>query len=604
MNEILQFKIGNTQLISEDFINSLTAFYEKIIEKAIELGVWSETIKSIIITDDFKNEIEKQAYLWKIETKLSQEKEFSVYSKILFNGNCRSPEYIIFIHFKFLFYDSLPHFQQILGQIINIYAKWIIPIDIREKNFIPQPFTLNSFIQSASTEWCTTVYARNLMKKIFTEPIAPINHNSFLIGFKRKLKKNLYEYNSDKLEPQENLNQFWFNYFDSIDTYLLRLCENETEIQEFHIKESEPSKNLAYHCVEEIKKLTEQCTESKSFDISGIKEAIKQFSAYFEVFLEDETDINFRIRLTKNPKEYFIDEIVETEPRIVCFIDILGFSELIKIYDSDLSSTILQDIQESFSITKLELIDSLKQQNKDLFKHLKYQTFSDNICISIPYFDNELDFITNFNFLSLYVRGFQSVMMSKGFYTRGGISLGSYYTDNNIIFSKGLVNAYFLESKKAIFPRVVIDKIIIDKLLNYNPKQIKFFGLDKIIVFDWEQIAFINPFGIVSNSINQFQNMVAILDKNIDDPLVNSITSISKSISNTTIDFLKSVSEDEKRRLSPIKSNILENIYTYKNDENIVSKYLWLLEFIKWFENDDTAKLKFQYMTELLKPID
>ena len=76
--------------------------------------------------------------------------------------------------------------------------------------------------------------------------------------------------------------------------------------------------------------------------------------------------------------------------------------------------------------------------------------------------------------LASATRGFQSIMMTKGFFTRGGVSMGSYYADNNIIFSKGLVNAYLLESKKANYPRVLVDNLIIQKLLNYSKSQMYF----------------------------------------------------------------------------------------------------------------------------------
>ena len=129
------------------------------------------------------------------------------------------------------------------------------------------------------------------------------------------------------------------------------------------------------------------------------------------MFLEEETSDGFHIRLTKDPKNYFIGALVETEPRIVCFMDILGFSDLINEYDEDITSTLLQDIQESFSLAQTYLLDNKLQKNKDVIRHLKYQTFSDNICISIPYFDYENDFLSNFNLLATYVRGFQLIMM-------------------------------------------------------------------------------------------------------------------------------------------------------------------------------------------------
>ena len=46
-------------------------------------------------------------------------------------------------------------------------------------------------------------------------------------------------------------------------------------------------------------------------------------------------------------------------------------------------------------------------------------------------------------------------------YLRGGVSIGFHYEDDNIIFSDGLIKAYYLESKKSIYPRIILDEDLI-----------------------------------------------------------------------------------------------------------------------------------------------
>lgn len=46
---------------------------------------------------------------------------------------------------------------------------------------------------------------------------------------------------------------------------------------------------------------------------------------------------------------------------------------------------------------------------------------------------------------------------------RGGISEGDMYVENEIMFGKGLVNAYRLESYSAIFPRIIIPIDIVEE---------------------------------------------------------------------------------------------------------------------------------------------
>lgn len=572
MSELIQIRFLNKENDTEHIRALITDFFTtKIVDWAIKSDFWDTEIKAIVITDDFKNEIDKQANIWNIQTHLSQEKEYRVSSKILFNNNLESPEYHIFFDYQCLLSENYPILQTPFSQILNVFSKKIIPLEVRKYQINPSLFSLNDYIKLASVEWCKAVYISFILSKIQIEKTFLINHNSCLIAFKRELKKNLYEYNSDKEDNESRLQKFWNNYFDSLRTLFLRIAQNDTDKTELLIKENEPCRSLIYSVINEIRKLTNKCLDNQEYEVNNLKETIKKFSAHFEIFLENETEQGFKIRLTKDPKDYFIDEIVETEPRIVCFMDILGFSNMIEQYDKNITSTVLQDIQEAFALAKINLLENknLLNKNNNATKHLKYQTFSDNICISIPYFDNENDFLSNFNILITYVRGVQSILMTKGFYTRGGVSIGSYYTDNNIIFSKGLVNAYNLESKKAIYPRVIIDNSIIEKLRNYNREQIKSFGIDGVIIFDWENTAFLNPFGL------------------------------TKSINETSVELLKSLLDNEKKSIQLVKEQIV-NIYLHYKDENIRSKYLWLLEFIKWIENDETAQLKFQYMSEKL----
>jgi len=598
MSDIIRIRFANENVNTEKIKESVKNVFSTIVEKAIELDVWDSSIIGIIVTDDFQNEINKQAEKWNIITRLSREKEYVVVSKILFNHNLDNPQYYIFFDSQYFLNDNSPFVQTAFAQILTVSSKKIIPKELREFKNNYSPNSLEDYIKFASTEWCKSVYTRIYLSKLLTKKASLISHNSFLIAFKRKLKKNLFEYNSDKSNGASRLDLFWHNYFESISTLFLRIVENDTNEKEFLIKVSEQSRDLIYSVICEIKEVTKKCLTQETYDVTNLKESIKNFSAHFEIFLENETEQNFHIRLTKNPKDYFIDEIVETEPRIVCFIDILGFSELINEYDSEITSTVLQDIQESFALAKTQLLENTNEQNKEAIKHLKYQTFSDNICISIPYFDSEDDFLANFNLLITYVRGIQSILMTKGFFTRGGISIGSYYADNNIIFSKGLVNAYHLENKKAVYPRVIIDKTILEKLFKYNQERVKYFGIDSVIIFDWENIAFLNPFGLLKSSVQQIESMFNELNSDDDDPLTKTLNSLTKTFGEMTVSLLKSAEEGEKKGMETVKEKIAENIYRYYKNKNIISKYLWLFEFVKWIEKDETTQLKFQFMSE------
>jgi len=596
MKELIDIRLKFIDPITSELTSSVEKIFINLIEKAKELEIWDDSIIKIVVTDNLGEEVYLQAKNWAIKTEITRAKEYSVISKVLFNHNLETPEHVLFVDFKILLNDKFSLAEILFNQIFTVSAKSLFPREILNIQFTPQPRTLDTYIIVSAIEWVKTYYTSKTIRQIFENPNPPMNHKLFLTAFKRSLKRDLFNYNTDRLSPDENLDIFWNNYNGIFHNLFLRISENETENDDLLIKE-DGCKDLIYGVIEEIKKISTELVESGKFEITNLKEQIKKFSSFFEVHLEDETEENFRIRLTKNPKGYFKD-LIDTEPRIICFLDILGFSEFVNRYDDDITSTFLQDIQESFALAREHLLENRNMYNKEAVEHLEYQTFSDNVCISIPYFDNENDFLSYFNILSIYVRGLQLIMMSKGFFMRGGISIGSYYADNNIIFSKGLINAYKLESEKAIYPRILVDKVIIEKILNYRESQIDYFGLKQAIIFDWENQAFLNPIGLIDSSIHQFNSILNEVEQNGDDHFSYLLNSLTKTIGKLSTDLLETVSAGEKETLNLIKGYINQYLIENQKNERVYSKYLWLGELLKWLENEGTERLKFYYLSE------
>ena len=53
-------------------------------------------------------------------------------------------------------------------------------------------------------------------------------------------------------------------------------------------------------------------------------------------------------------------------------------------------------------------------------------------------------------------------LLSRGILCRGGVSLGKFIHSDNYLFGPALVEAYTLESKAAMYPRVILDTNVID----------------------------------------------------------------------------------------------------------------------------------------------
>jgi|WetSurMetagenome_2_1015567.scaffolds.fasta_scaffold48542_2 hypothetical protein len=145
-------------------------------------------------------------------------------------------------------------------------------------------------------------------------------------------------------------------------------------------------------------------------------------------------------------KEPRIEKIEYTE-KFVAFIDILGFKNLILNSDLGKSRETIRFISDSIGIIRRNL-------NANNITDFRATYFSDNICIS-----SSIDKLgISISYLIHAISEFQLFWALRGIFVRGGISVGRHYEDNNIIFSRGLVIAHFLEVKNAVYPRIIIDK--------------------------------------------------------------------------------------------------------------------------------------------------
>jgi hypothetical protein len=129
------------------------------------------------------------------------------------------------------------------------------------------------------------------------------------------------------------------------------------------------------------------------------------------------------------------------EDRLLAFIDILGFRSLIAKTEADTShaATILQHFSS---------LDRLLRGMSTA--HFDAIIFSDTICISSREVQNFSTFCLG---LSLVIVG----MLGMGYPVRGAIVQGKLYHRGNIIFGPGLVRAYELEHRMALYPRTIID---------------------------------------------------------------------------------------------------------------------------------------------------
>ncbi len=138
--------------------------------------------------------------------------------------------------------------------------------------------------------------------------------------------------------------------------------------------------------------------------------------------------------------------------RIVAFIDILGFKNLVN--QSMESEETARRLHRA-----LELIYERKRENEsDNFMGMqKYgvevSVFSDSAIISYP-----IDYEGGLFFILLDIIHLQLDLASFGILIRGAIAMGPLYHHGQIAYGPAMNRAYLLKSKYAVMPRIIIEE--------------------------------------------------------------------------------------------------------------------------------------------------
>lgn len=154
-----------------------------------------------------------------------------------------------------------------------------------------------------------------------------------------------------------------------------------------------------------------------------------------------------------------------TEDRILLYIDILGFTELVK--NSEANKT--DNLQEKI-LDVLRDLASFKDMYEKSFDEIgiKISMFSDTIVFSDTW---DKDKISVFVSLAATI---QKNLLQLGYATRGVIHKGLLYHDskNHIIFGSGLIKAYTIERDEVKFPRVILSLDLINQINTSDYTQI------------------------------------------------------------------------------------------------------------------------------------
>ena len=153
------------------------------------------------------------------------------------------------------------------------------------------------------------------------------------------------------------------------------------------------------------------------------------------------------------------------EPCYVAFLDMLGFSA--KVEDSNIDRNLFDNLLKAMKCCGQFPSGEKQVQSNGEIRAIPIQSqfFSDSIVFFIKEETEDLPH------LLLVIRYLQDRLWEHGICLRGGISLGDmYWPDNgeNITLGSALLEAYELESKIAIYPRIVFSEKLKKSSLKIN----------------------------------------------------------------------------------------------------------------------------------------
>ncbi len=158
---------------------------------------------------------------------------------------------------------------------------------------------------------------------------------------------------------------------------------------------------------------------------------------------------------------------------IACFLDILGYGELVKKYENNFDKVLeLKRGLENVTIFHDLLREIPKEFSRSIYNKTYVHVLSDSILITMPLsnlkkiyeeYSEEENLLYYVLAYLIFVSEVYKIVASKiGCLSRGAIVKGLHFidklsnSDNKFIFSPALIKAFQLE-EEAVYPRIIID---------------------------------------------------------------------------------------------------------------------------------------------------
>lgn len=250
---------------------------------------------------------------------------------------------------------------------------------------------------------------------------------------------------------------------------------------------------------------------------------------------------------------------MEYEIKLTAFLDILGFGKLVEnsAKAPDLVKTIFEFLSsidknkvhtETFMQLNLDAIPPEELDSVIESQKLMAQAISSEWPIIISYFSDSLVLsASNSNACYMILESIANMTVriweEYRLLIRGGISIGQLvHVDNGPIFGPAMNAAYFLESKKAVNPRVIVDNTAFESLKN----------------------------------VDLYAKMNTIFSKSEDYVSINLASSFNYLINFSTASLIPEYKRRLINALDETPNALAAKIAEFENEESIKSKYVWI----------------------------
>lgn len=186
---------------------------------------------------------------------------------------------------------------------------------------------------------------------------------------------------------------------------------------------------------------------------------------------------------------------LKTDTYIVAYIDLLGVTQKIASENNQFAMNSLHSLY-------LQSIEYTKRIAIEEYRDIKFKVFSDNIIIAKKLSSEPEQRMREIKSLFICTGHFQARAAGDpiGWLMRGGISIGELFVDDVMVWGKALLRTYFLESKVANYPRIIVDDSVINEI---NGKK----EVNDYVKRDFDGLYFLN-YLIDCDLVNEYSEML------------------------------------------------------------------------------------------------